>query len=119
MIALFSIMIEIKKKSVKEYFDKIKPCLINIIINLQKSDTWKIQLTTAIKCISFRDFDEECVIHSKIDNIEYMPYDNGNEDVYDLFEALPSRCEIGLETSIRGSDFFSIQFNCCIINVAR
>ena len=33
-----------KNLSVKEYSDKIKPYLRYIIINLQKSDIWKIQL---------------------------------------------------------------------------
>ena len=83
--------------------------MINIIINLQKSDTWKIQLTNAIKCISFKGTDEECVMHSKSGNIEYMPHDNGNEDDKEddnLFELLPSRCQIDLVTSVRGSDYF-------------
>ena len=34
--------------SVKEYLDKIKIYTRDIIINLQKSYTWKIQLTIAI-----------------------------------------------------------------------
>ena len=63
---------------VKECLDEIKPCLINKIINLQKFDTWKIQITIAIKCISFKDVDEKCVMHLKSNNIECMPYDNGN-----------------------------------------
>ena len=48
------VVIEIKNLSVKEYLDKIKPYLIDIIFNLQKSDTWKIQLTFAIKFISLK-----------------------------------------------------------------
>ena len=43
-----------KNLSVKEYLDKIKPYLIDIIINLQKSDTWQIQLTIAINFISLK-----------------------------------------------------------------
>ena len=34
-----------KNLSVREYLGKIKPYLRDIIINLQKSDKWKIQLT--------------------------------------------------------------------------
>ena len=37
-----------KNISVREYLDKIKPYLKNIIINPQKSDAWNIQLTIAI-----------------------------------------------------------------------
>ena len=44
-----------KKLSIKEYFDKIKPYLKDIVINLQKSDTWKIQLTIAIDFIFSKD----------------------------------------------------------------
>ena len=66
-----------KSLLVKEYLVKIKPYLRDIIINLQKSDTWKITLTKAINFTS-RDVDEERVMHSK-DKRELMPYDNANE----------------------------------------
>ena len=76
-----------------------------IIINLQKSDIWKIQLTIAINFISSKDVDEERLVHSKRDNIEFMSYDNANEVVNKLFESLLSTYLIGLETSTRGSEF--------------
>ena len=41
----------------------------------------------------------------KSDNIESMAYDNTNEVVDELFESLLSRYQIGLETSMRRSDF--------------
>ena len=66
-----------KNLSVKEYLDKIKPYLRDIIINLQKSDTWKIQLTIPINFISSK-YDEECVMHLKNDNIEFMSYNNAS-----------------------------------------
>ena len=47
---------------IKECFDKIKPYLKDIN-NLQKSDTWEIQLTEAINLISSKDIDEESVMH--------------------------------------------------------
>ena len=77
----------------------------DIIVNLQNSDTWKIQLTTAINFISSKDVDEDRVMYSKSDNIELMLYDNANEVVNELFESLLSRYQIGLEMSMRGSDF--------------
>ena len=61
---------------------------------------------------------EERVMHSKSNNIEFMPYNNVKEVVNELFELPFSRYQIGSETSIRGSDF-NFQFNCCIINVTR
>ena len=42
-----------KNLSVKEYLDKINPYLRDIIINLQKSDTWKTQLPIAINFYFF------------------------------------------------------------------
>ena len=94
-----------KNLSVKEYLDKIKPYLKDIIINLQKSDTWKIQLTIPFNFISSKDVDEERVMHSKWNNITFMLYDNAKEVVNELFESLLSRYQIGLKTSMRGSDF--------------
>ena len=113
---------ENKNLSVKEYLDKIKHYLRNIIINLQKFDTCKTQLTNAITFISFKVVDEEHVIHSKINDIELMPCDNENEVANELFESLRSRYQIGLETSMRGSDFIfdSIQllyYKCDKINL--
>ena len=55
--------------SLDEYLNKIKPYLRNIIIDLQISDTWKIQLTIAINFISSIDVEKEHVMHSRSDNI--------------------------------------------------
>ena len=69
----------------------MKPYLRDIIINLQKFDTWKIQLTIAINFISSQDVDEELVLHSKSDNIEFIRYHDANEIVIEIFESLLSR----------------------------
>ena len=63
----------------------------DIIIDLQKSDTWKIQLRIAINFISSKDVDEDRVMLSKRDNIEFVSFDNANEVVNELFESLLSR----------------------------
>ena len=91
----------------------------DITINLQKSDTWKIQLIIAINFISSKDVDEERVIRSKSNNIEFMSYDNSNEVFNELFESLISRYQIGLGTSMRGSDFIFDSVQLFIINVTR
>ena len=46
--------------------------------NLEKLHTWKIQLTVAQNFISSLDNDEECVMHSKSDNIEIMIIDEAD-----------------------------------------
>ena len=72
----------------------------------------------AANFISSKNVDEERVMHSKSDNIELMWYDIANMVVNELFESLLSRYQISLETSMRAI-LFSIQSNCCLINVRR
>ena len=67
-------VIEIKEYQSKEELHKIRPYLKDIN-NLKKSNTWKIQLTLAIKFISSKDTKKKHVIQSKSDNIEIMTYD--------------------------------------------
>ena len=89
-----------KNLPVKQCFNKIQPYLRDILINLQKFDTWKIQLTTAIKFISSKNAEEERAVHSKRDNIEFTTYHNANGVVDELFQSLLSRYHIGIETSM-------------------
>ena len=67
-----------KTKSVEEYLNKIWSRLKEIN-NLQKYDTWKIQLAIGNNCIFSIDNDEEHVIHSKSNNIEIMINDEWDE----------------------------------------
>ena len=48
---------------IEEYLNKIRTYLENIINDLKKCDTWKIQLTIVINLISSKDADEECVMY--------------------------------------------------------
>ena len=48
-----------KNLSVKVYFKEIKSYLRDLIINLQKSDSWQFQLTIAINFISSKNVEEE------------------------------------------------------------
>ena len=96
--------------SLDEYLNKTKPYLRNIIIDLQNSDTWKIPITIAFNFISLLDAEEERVMHSTSNNVNFSPY----SDVIDeLFGSLRSRYQGNLETSMRGSDFTfdSVQLN--------
>ena len=68
-----------KTLSIEEYFIKIRPYLKDIINDVKKSDTWKIQLTIAINFASSKDNNEKCVMHSKSDEIEIMINDNEGE----------------------------------------
>ena len=62
-------------KEIKRYKQKnalIKPYLKDIINNIKKSDTWKIQLRRAINFMSSKDTDEERVMYSESDNTKIM-----------------------------------------------
>ena len=82
-----------------------------VIIDLQESDTWNIQLTSAINFISSKDVEEDHIMHSKSGNIKFTSYDDANEVVDELFELLRSIYQVNLEKSMRGSQFtfFSVQ----------
>ena len=62
-------VIETKHYQLKKYLNKIRPHLKDIINNLKKSDTWKIELTIAINFIPSKVNNEKRVIHSKSDSI--------------------------------------------------
>ena len=78
-------MIEIL--SVEEYLNKIRSYLKDIINNIKKSGTWKIQLTMAITYIPSIDNDEERIMHSKSDNIEIMVNDEADEVIKEPFDS--------------------------------
>ena len=64
----------------------------DIIIVLQESDTWTIQLTIAIDFISWKDAEEEHLMHSKSSNLKFTSYDDDANEVADEFcESLRSR----------------------------
>ena len=91
--------------SVEEYLNKIRPCLKGFIINLKKSGTWKIQLTTTINLFSFEDDnDEERVMHSEVVNIEIKISDEADKVIKKFFDSLKNRYQNNLE-SMRGSEF--------------
>ena len=68
-----------KNLSISDYLSEINIYLKFIIIILQKSATSKIQLTVAIKVISYTDTDEDHIMHSNSDNIEVMTYHNAKD----------------------------------------
>ena len=70
---------------VEKYLNKTRPYLKDIINNLKKSDTWKIQLAKANTFTSSIDNDEEWVMYSKSDDIEIMINDEAVEVIKRTF----------------------------------
>ena len=109
---------------VEEYLNnKIKQYLKDIINNLKKSVTWKIQLTVANNFIYSIDNHEERVMHSKSDDIEIMINDEADEVIEKHFESLKKRYQNNLE-SMKGSDFVFdyvhlLYYKCHKINLNR
>ena len=104
--------------SVEEYLNKVRPVLKflrflkDIINNLKKSDTWKIQPTKAINFVSSTDNNEERVMHSKSDNIENMINDEANEVIKNLLIHSKKRNWNNLEL-MQGSNFV---FDCACLS---
>ena len=72
----------------EQYLNNIKPYLKDIINDLKKS----------LILIKFN-------LHSKRDNIEIMMIDKADDVIEELFQSLLCRYQIGLETSMKGSEF--------------
>ena len=81
----------------------------DIIGDIKKFNTWKIQLARAIKFICSKDNDEKCVSYSKSDNIEVMINDKADRFIKKL-QSLLSRYQIALETSMKRSEFVYDRF---------
>ena len=64
-------VIEIRKILPEEHFNKTKPYLIDIVIDLEESDTWN-------NFISSKDTEEEHVMHLKSSNIKIESYSDRN-----------------------------------------
>ena len=58
-----------------------------------------------INFISSKAVDEECVMHTKSDNKEFIAQNDANEFVRELFESLRSKHQGNLETSMEGIIF--------------
>ena len=106
-----------KTISTEEYLNEIRPHLKDIINNLKKSDTWKIQLMTVINFMSSKDTAEDRLLHSKGDNIEIIINDKADEVIEELFLLFVSRYQISLKTTRKGSAF--IMFIYCITNIIK
>ena len=61
-----------KLLSIKNFLDRIKPYLSDIINDHKTQGKWKIHLTMAINFIFSKDSEKTCTMHTKSDNIEFM-----------------------------------------------
>ena len=90
----------------------------DIINNLKKSKTWKIQLTISINFNCSNDNNEECVMHSKSDNKEIMINDKADKVIKKLYKSFLNRYQNNLE-KLQVVSLFPLMFIYCIINVIK
>ena len=84
-------LFRLKKSQIMLQLKIFRRYLKNIINNLKKSDTWKIQVTIANNFIYSINNDEEHVMHSKSDNIEIMINDEADEVKKEFFDSVKNR----------------------------
>ena len=93
-----------------------------MIIDLQNSDTWEIQLTITINFIFSKDAKKERVMHSKSNNEKFTNFTDANEVVDKLFECLSNFVHDIKEIWKRQWEkviILLIQFNWCITNAIK
>ena len=96
-------VMEIKQYQLKNILIKLDH-IKDIINNLKKSGTWKIQSAITNNFISSIDNCEERAMHSKSDNIKIMVNDEANKVIKELFNSLQNRYQNNLEL-MKGSEF--------------
>ena len=94
-----------KSLSIKDYLDKTKPYLSDIINDHKTQGEWKIHLTMAINFFSSKDFEETRTMYCKSDNIEVMMGNEIYKIIEDLFDSFLQMYQKHLEESMRESEF--------------
>ena len=78
--------IKIKKLTIKEYLNMIRPYLVDMINDRKNQSGWKIQLSAEMNFISSKpDSDETRIMHTKSYNIEIMIGGDTDEVIEELF----------------------------------
>ena len=91
--------------SIWEYFNMIRPYLIDTIYNHKAQGDCKIQLIMRVIFVSSIDRAEFRVLHTKSDNVEIMISKETNDIIDQLLNSFIKRCQEGLETKMKGSEF--------------
>ena len=76
-----------------------------MIDDLKTSVKWKIYLTMKMNLVSTTGFVEYRQMNSKSDNSEILRCFDTDEIIEEFFESLVQRHQIGLEQSMKGSNF--------------
>ena len=77
--------------SVKEYLDKIKLYLNDLIDNHKIQNERNVQLTIVVKFISSKDSEEIRIMHIKSNNIRILTRDEADKITNELFHSFLQR----------------------------
>ena len=91
--------------SIERYLNNIRKHLKKLINDKRKKGEWKIQLIMKIIFNSSRNFIECRDMYSKPDNFKIMMGANISEIIRNVFNSLLRRYQVGLQESMRGSEF--------------
>ena len=76
-----------------------------MIDDRRASGKWKIQLIMKINFISSKYNDDNQLMHSKNNNIKILTGNKANYIINELFSSLLNKYQLGLEKSMKDSDF--------------
>ena len=92
--------------TLKEYLALIEQYLRKLINYYKNKGEWKLQLTAEISFASLKPgSDETHVMHTRIDNEEFMNGSDTDEIIKGLFESFLQKYEENLQEKMKGSDF--------------
>ena len=86
-----------------------------MIDNHKTHEEWKIQLTMQITFISSLDAEESHIMHLKSDSPEIVMVIKTDDIINELFKSFLRKYQDGLETKMKGSDFFLKVLIYCVI----
>ena len=96
-----------KSLSVKEYLNKIRPYLSNMINDLKTQSKWKIEVAMETSFMSSKDSkdskdsNETCTMHTKSNNTEIMIGNETDEIMKEIFDSRLQRYQEGSEESLK------------------
>ena len=91
----------------EEYLNKIRQNLKDIMNNLKKFDTWKVQLIIENNFIFSIDNDEERKMYSKSDNTEIMINHEADDVIKKLLDSLKNTYQCNLKPMRNSESFFN------------
>ena len=105
------------KSSFREYLEKIRPHLRDIVDYLEKSGEWKIKLTVKHIFMSSVESNENHTTYSKSHSRLVVIGNDTDEFIQNLFDSFLHNYQIGLENSMIGSncifDYVSEMYHVC------